>query len=121
MIAEYNELNPLLYALFKSKNAFEEALEEYKIYEKNGEKKDEILSTIKIVADGMKKSDMSSFLPDYMRPMLNILSSSKFEDVVDLGSKLAKEYGNGKTTDEVVRQLIIDYLKGSLAKKLFGR
>jgi len=122
------EAGPLLYAIFKSREAFESALEEYKIYVKREQKSSEEMTVegVRILLDEvMKKYDVTSMFPESVRPIVKAMMSQPFSYTVDVLSATLKEYakdkatGEYRTTQEVFGQAVNDFLKSKIVEKIF--
>jgi hypothetical protein len=127
-MGEKLEAGPLLYAAFKSREAFENALEEYKIYMKNQQKSSDQLAVhgAKVfLEEVMKKYDVASMFPESLRPIVKSMMSQPFSYTVDIMSAALKEYakdkstGEYRTTQEVFGQVVNDFLKTKVLEKIF--
>lgn len=117
-----NEINSILYAISKGKEAFDGALEEYRICMKNGQLPSQVKgkSLGLLLDDVMKKYDLSQFFPESVRPIVKTVMSQPFCYTADILCSGLKEYGKEKTTEEVLTKAAGDFLKSKIVGKIFG-
>jgi hypothetical protein len=122
------DASPILYAVLKSREAFESALEEYKIYAKKEQKSSGEMTVegVRVLLDEvMKKYDVTKLFPEPTRPIVKAMMSQPFSYTVDILSATLKEYakdkatGECRTTQEVFGQAVNDFLKSKIVEKIF--
>jgi hypothetical protein len=126
-MGEKIEAGPLLYAAFKGREAFESALEEYRIYAKNEQSPDGVaVQGARIfLEEVMKKYDLTKLFPEQFRPVIKAVMSQPFSCTVDILSAALKEYakdkatGEYRTTQEVIDTAVKDFLKSKIVEKIF--
>lgn len=115
------EVSSILYAISKGKEAFDVALEEYKICMKSGKLPSQKGKSLGLLLDDvMKKYDLSQFFPESVRPIVKAVMSQPFCYTADILCSGLKEYGKEKTTEEVLTKVAGDFLKSKIVGKIFG-
>jgi hypothetical protein len=105
----------VLYALPEIKDAILSAIEKGRIYRKN-QSEDIAQQVISIAEHVTKNYDLNNLIPEQYRPFARLLLSRPFCEVVDFAARVAKQYGEGKTTEQALRTAAIDIAKMKIGK-----
>jgi retron-type reverse transcriptase len=113
-VSKENELNPLLYALFKAVKEFRVGLKEYEQKKPElgkGEVLDSFKQLVSEIASNYDLSSIDELLPAKYRPLYRVIKREKFDQVVDLASGVIKEYakderGEYKSLEETLLKVV---------------
>ncbi len=124
------ELGPLFYILLKGVEASRSATQEYKEFQKQGIfNSDEEMTTQftrKFVEEIFSKYDLSAeklldLIPPSYRGISKLLYSMNWDNVVEIISNIAKEYGKDKETGEyrITQEVIGEAFKQLVRNRIF--